>query len=182
MKTRFSSPFRILIITLAGLCLLSPTVFAVDYTHTIRLKKMTFAWNIQGEKLYVKLTGDTTSWVGIGFNPSYKMKDANYILGYVKRGRVKVSDAFGVREKEHIRDTAMRGRNDVTEVSGSEKDGITTIEFAMPMNSTEATDGKLDPNAFTEVLLAYGKNRDSFFERHSFRTSLRVNLSTGQYR
>jgi len=158
-----------------------PAALATEYQHSIDLNKMTFSWSIQGEQLHVKLTAGTKGWVGIGFNPSQQMKDADYILGYVKNGKVSVTDAFGVRVKEHIDDTAMQGVNNVANVSGSESGGVTTIEFSIPLHSGDKADSRLKTNATVTVLLAFGRGRDDFQDRHRYRTSLQVNLSTGQY-
>jgi hypothetical protein len=80
---------RILCILL-GLCVLSVTVvsgvFAADYSNEVKAKNMSFSWKIDGDKLAVKMSAKTKGWVGIGFNPSDKMKDADFILGYVKKG------------------------------------------------------------------------------------------------
>ena len=75
---------------LLGLYVLSITaasgVFAADYSHEVKAKKMSFSWKIDGDKLAVKMSAKTKGWVGIGFNPSDKMKDADFVLGYVKKG------------------------------------------------------------------------------------------------
>ncbi len=180
-KNRFSF-VRVVLILFLSIALFQSAAFSVDYQHKIKLRKIAFAWKIEGDKLYVRLTGGTKGWVGIGFNPGTKMQDANFVIGYVKKGQVKVIDAFGVRPKEHINDTAMKGQNNVTDVSGSQKGRRTTIEFAIPMDSGDSADNKLNADGYTTVLLAFGKGRDSFHSRHRFRTRLKVNLSTGQYR
>lgn len=159
-----------------------PLSFAVEYEHEIVLKRMTFAWKVARQQLYVKLTGETTGWVGIGFNPTHQMKDANYVLGYVKRGKVKMIDAFGVRAKEHIKDTLMEGSDNVTVISGKEEGNTTTIEFSIPLDSGDVADGKIEPTGLTTVLLAFGKRLDNFYSRHAARFILTVNLTTGEYK
>lgn len=180
MKTKSQIFIRLITILFFAFSLAPATALSIEYDHLIELKKMTFAWKIQGEKLHVKLTAQTKGWVGIGFNPSIKMQDASYVIGYVKNGSVVLTDAFGIRPKEHIDDTAARGTNDITEISGSEKGGTTTIEFAIPMNSGDSTDSKLSGDDYTNVLLAFGKGQDNFTERHRFRTRLMVNLGNGK--
>lgn len=181
MKRKLIKPTFLLALILFNLSFFHSAAVAVDYQHQIKLKKMSFSWSIKGEKLYVKITGATKGWVGIGFNPSLKMKDANYVLGFVKKGKVSVTDAFGVRNRQHIDDTALNGVNNVADVSGREKGKSTTIEFSIPMNTDDPADGKLSKDGYTNVLLAYGKGKDNFKDRHRYRTSLKVNLSTGQY-
>ena len=160
----------------------STPVQATNYDHEIKLRKMSFSWKIDKQRILIKLTAMTEGWVGIGFNPTRRMRDANFILGYVKGGNVMITDAFGVRAREHISDTSINGRNNVTSISGNERGGVTTIEFAIPLDSKDSADKKLTVNGFTTVLLAFGKGGDNFYSRHRFRSSLKVNLSTGNYR
>jgi DOMON domain len=160
--------------------LASSFVAAADYTHEVKAQKMTFAWKVNGDKLEIKLAAETTGWLAIGFNPTDGMKGANYILGYVKDGKVTLADDFGDTPVGHKADEKLGGTEDVTLIGGTEQGGTTTIEFAIPMNSADANDGKIDVNAETVVLLAYGPaDRDSFKTKHKFRTGLKVNLGTG---
>ncbi|THB78354.1 MAG: DOMON domain-containing protein [Desulfobulbaceae bacterium] len=152
---------------------------AETYQHQVEVKDMTFAWKIEGDTLHGKMSAKTKGWVAVGFNPSSKMKDANFILGYVKNGKAKVVDHFGDRSVGHSEDTKKGGTEDVTLVSGSEEKKITTIEFTIPMNSGDKLDGVLSADGDTVLLLAYGPDRDSFKTRHKFRDTKTVNLSTG---
>ncbi len=155
--------------------------YCKEYDHSLEVNNMNFSWKIDGENLIVKLSGKTTGWVGIGFNPSKRMKDANYVLGFVKKGKAKVTDDFGVEEKKHKADEKLGGKSDVTLIGGSEEDGMTTVEFSLPLDSGDTKDTVIDLNGDTTVLLAYGGKRDSFISAHKFRATLKVNLSTGMF-
>ena len=155
------------------------TIQAAEYDHEVKDKKIAFAWKVEGDKLAVKVAAETDGWVGIGFNPVKEMKGANFILGYVKKGEVKLDDDFGIDENSHKSDTALEGTEDVTLVGGTETGGVTTIEFTLPLESADKNDTKIDVNGNTTVLLAYGAGRDSFKSKHKYRTALKVNLSTG---
>lgn len=152
---------------------------AADYDHEVKDKKIAFAWKIEGDKLAVKLTAETDGWVGIGFNPIKQMKGANFILGYVKKGVVELDDDFGIDENSHKSDTKLEGTSDVILIGGTETGGVTSIEFTLPLDSADKNDTKIDVNGETTVLLAYGAGRDSFKSKHKYRTTLKVNLSTG---
>jgi len=152
---------------------------ASEYDHEVQAKKITFAWKIEGDNLAVKLSAETEGWVGIGFNPVKEMKGANFILGYVKNGKVVLEDDFGSGQNSHKADTKLDGTSDVTLVGGLEKDGMTTVEFTIPLNSVDKNDTKIDANGENIVLLAYGSGRDTFLAKHKYRTALKVNLSTG---
>ncbi|MCI5144359.1 MAG: DOMON domain-containing protein [Candidatus Electrothrix sp. AR3] len=155
--------------------------FAQEYDHETKVQNMSFSWKVDASELKVKLSAKTTGWVGVGFNPSSKMKDANFILGYVKKdGKVKISDEYGDSEHSHKTDKKLGGAKNVTLVDGSEKDGLTTVEFTLPLSSGEKTDTVIDPKGETVVLLAYGGARDSFKAKHTFRTAITVNLLSGE--
>lgn len=163
----------------AVLCLIVANVQAAEYDHEVKDKNISFAWKVVGDTLAVKLSAETEGWVGIGFNPIDEMKGANFILGYVKNGEVKLDDDFGIDENSHKSDTKLGGTSDITLVGGSESGGMTTIEFTIPLQSADKNDTKIDVNGDTTVLLAYGAGRDSFLSKHKYRTALLVNLSTG---
>ena len=168
---------------LLGLCVLSVTVasgaFAADYSNEVKAKKMSFSWKIDGDKLAVKMSAKTKGWVGIGFNPSDKMKDADFVLGYVKKGKAKIIDEFGVGVAKHSSDKKLGGTVDAVLVGGTEEGGITTIEFTIPLKSADKHDSVIDVKGDTVVLLAYGPDRDSFKTKHKYRETLKVNLTTG---
>ena len=159
---------------------LCSTVYAASYDHEITAHKMTFSWKVDGANLNVRLSAPTKGWVAIGFNPSKEMKDAKFVLGYVKDGKAVLSDEFGTGENKHDAVEDLGGKSDVTLVGGTEAGGITTIEFTLPLVAKDTKGGKIDPAADTVVLLAYGPDHDSFKMKHKFRTSLTVNLTTGK--
>ncbi len=170
---------------LAGICVLLLSsvsgVYGAAYDHEIKAKKMTFNWKIDGDTLAVKVSAKTKGWVGIGFNPSEKMKDANFVLGYVKKGKAKIIDEFGVDTTKHSSDKKLGGTADAVLVAGTEEGGVTTIEFTIPLKSADEYDNAIDTGDDIVVLLAYGPDRDSFKTRHKYRTSLKVNLATGVF-
>lgn len=152
---------------------------SAEYQHSLTVEKMTFDWSIEGDQLAVKLSAPTTGWVAVGFNPSNKMKDANIVIGYVKKGKVKIVDDFGTGASQHKADTKVGGVENVTVVGGSEEGGATTLEFSIPLNSGDEKDGVIDPNADTTVILGYGPERDSFRMKHDFNATFVVNLGSG---
>ncbi len=166
-------PFALLF-TLAG------NAYSADYQHSIDVDKMKFSWSIDGDKLAASVSGPTTSWVAVGFNPTNTMKNADIIIGYVKKGKVTIKDEFGTSGSQHKSDKKIGGESNVTVVGGSEENGVTTIEFTIPLNSGDVKDTTIVPDGDTVLIFAYGKGRDSFRVKHQFRTTLTVNLSTGE--
>lgn len=175
MKSTFT-----LLSALAVSTLLAGNLKAEGYQHSLTVDKMTFDWSVKGDQLAVKLAAPTTGWVAIGFNPTEKMKGANIIIGYVKDGKVEISDDFGTTAIRHAADTSQNGKENVTIVGGSEQGSTTTLEFSLPLHSEEATDGTtIDPNADTVIILAYGPDMDSFKTKHKYDKTITVNLGSG---
>ena len=155
------------------------SVQSASYDHEMEAKGATFAWKVDGDTLHGKVSAKTKGWVAVGFNPSKKMKDANYIIGYVKDGQPEVADHFGDKSTGHSPDEKLGGTSDVTLVGGSEEGGITTIEFTIPLDSGDKYDSALSADGDTVVLLAFGPDRDSYKPRHKNKATKTVNLSTG---
>ncbi len=170
---------------LTGCCLVFLVNFCfaqeITYQHSAAIEQITFSWAVEGELLHIKLSAKTTGWVGIGFNPTKGMKDANFILGYVKKGKVKLRDDYGTSERTHSKDTKDGGQENFTNAAGKEANGTTEISFTIPLDSGDSKDNVIKPDGETTVLLAYGAGRDSFLSKHQFNGVLKVNLSTGKY-
>lgn len=163
--------------------LLSFSAVAMEYKHTLENKKMTFSWSYDDENLYVKISGKTKSWVGIGFNPEKAMSGANIILGYVKKGKLNIEDHYGNRKTGHKSDKALGGTDDFKDAVGTEEKGVTTISFTLPLKLSEKWDNAkkpIDPEGKTLVMLALGKRGDNFSSLHEYRWMYEVNLATGE--
>jgi len=152
------------------------------YSHGIAAREMRFFWTLQGDNIDVKISAPTNGWMGIGFNPDVaeNMKGANFLIGFVKGGEAQVVDHYGTELKKHKEDEKIEGKSDVSNVSGSEQDGQTVLEFTVPLDSGDAKDKPVDAQGDTVVLLAYGRS-DSIVLKHRFRAILKVNLSTGEH-
>lgn len=159
--------------------LLAGPLDAAEYQHSLTVDKMTFAWSVAGDNLAVKLSAPTTGWVAIGFHPTNMMQDANIILGFVKDGKVEITDDFGTHPTQHTPDSIGGGQQNVTVIGGTESGNTTTLELSLPLSSGDANDGTIDPGADTKVMLAYGPNQDNAKLKHPFAKTITVNLATG---
>ena len=57
---------------------------------------------------------------------------------------------------------------------------MTTIIFTLPLDSGDAYDKPINPEGISRVMLAYGAGKDSFRNRHKYRTLYEINYSTGE--
>ncbi len=153
---------------------------AMEYQHTLEVRDMQFSWTIEEDQIHVELSAKTTGWVGIGFDPEKAMSGANIIIGAVKNGKFKIEDHYADRKRGHSNDEKLGGKNDVLDPSGTEVDGVTTISFSLPLNTGDTYDKPINPEGTTRIMLAYGAGKDSFRNRHPYRTVYEINLSTGE--
>jgi hypothetical protein len=150
------------------------------YAYKISVEKIDFSWMIEGSNLRVRLRAQTPGWVGVGFNPSEGMKDANFIMGFVKDGAATITNQHGISLTLHKKNEELGGTGHVMNPAGSGTDSETEISFTIPLKTGDKLDRPIEPKGDTVVLLAYGPARQLAMI-HSFRAKLRVNLSGGAY-
>ncbi len=144
----------------------------------IEVSGFTLRWETQaGGDLSVELTGPTTGWVAVGFDPSTMMLDANIIIGYVSGGDTFIRDDFGWQATSHRADTLMGGTHDVVIDGGSEAGGETQIRFTIPLDSGDQYDKPLVPGTTYPIILARGPaGADDFTTQHEFMTTAEITI------
>lgn len=134
-------------------------------------------WKIDGSMISVQVSGATTGWVAVGFDPSKQMADANIIIGYVENGEVFLRDDYGIGNVRHGADVDNGGTYDLTNVEGTEAGGVTTIRFTMPLESGDALDKPLIPGSRYKMIMARGPDgADDFGTYHGNRGAVEVTL------
>jgi len=163
-------------IGLAIFLLLTLEIFAqTDSFKKVTVKNITFEWKVEGKNLHVKLRAKTLGWIGVGFNPTKIMKDANIIIAYVKDGKVTIRDDFGTKEKRHASDIELGGQDNILNAKGTEENGATSIEFSIPLDSGDIYDQKLIPGKEYKIMFAMGEE-DSFTKKHKKKTKVTITL------
>ena len=123
-------------------------------------------WKAKGVSLTIRVSASTLGWVAVGIDPSTKMKDADYIIGYVKDGIATVEDQFGDTPYSHKRDKDLGGKDSILMKAGSEKNGVTTLTFSILLDSGDTYDKKIVAGKKYTVIVAYG-SADSMTMKHS---------------
>ena len=178
MKNKlWTSIILLWVILSVGLCFAG----SVEYDYKIAVENVVFEWKLASETIHIRLIAKTEGWIGIGFNPSKGMKDANFIIGYVEEGNVKVADHYGTTKRNHKEDTKLGGQINISNIAGKQDNGVTEMTFSIPLNPQDSMDRPIWTDKDNTVLLAYGTGRDSFRAKHQFKTALKVNLSTGEF-
>lgn len=153
------------------------TVSPGEYRHamTDSTTGITVSWQNDATLLHIGIVSPGTGWVGIGFDPTSRMQGANYILGAVADGVLSITDEFGVSGTLHRTDA----QSHVIQAAGREADGLTFVEFAIPLASGDAEDRPLSPGQTVTILLALSSSQDSFTARHTARSTTTITLDGG---
>jgi uncharacterized membrane protein len=113
-------------------------------------------WRVNGPNLDVRMSRSGTGWLGVGFGQTGTMEGSNILIGYVKDGKATVIDSFGNGPNQHLADVELGGTDDVTNVSGSIRDGAIHLAFTIPLTSGDVNDVALTPGESDRVIMAHG--------------------------
>lgn len=156
------------VLTLASLIITTISASAQVDWKTVESNGIKFDYKINGANLQGKVSCATNGWVAVGFDPDVKMMGADIIIGYVDANGAHVRDDFGNKEKFHVSDVSLGGIDNLTEIGGSEVNGVTEISFTTPLNSGDPFDKVLDPAQPHIIMMACGKaGTDNFTGLHS---------------
>ncbi|MBD3392937.1 MAG: hypothetical protein GF418_12600 [Chitinivibrionales bacterium] len=142
---------------------------------SLAVENFVFEHYIKDGRLHGTLSYPTKGWIAVGFKPVKRMKDANIIMGYADGDDFVVSDQFGTGTTSHKPDSAIGGTDDVLQGSCSEKNGVTSMWFVIPLDSGDEKDRKLTPGETVPVIFAAGK-KDSFHFKHGKVASKKITL------
>lgn len=145
-------------------------LFAQSPWQSVTVADVTFEYRVlaDGTTLEGKLTGETTGWVAVGFNPTSVMRNANIIIGYVSGTTAQIRDDWGNSNTSHVSDVSMGGSSNVTLIQGTEAAGVTMLNFTIPLNSGDQYDQALAVNQSYPIILARGANgADNYTGMHA---------------
>lgn len=163
--------------TSAALPSVDGIIKAGEYGGKTEIDGIEVNWTTERNALCVGIVSPGTGWVAIGFDPTTMMDKANVILGAVVNGAVVARDDVGTSQFSHGPDTSVGGADNLLAAAGREGDGKTTFEFAIPLNSGDASDRPLSIGQTVKIIVAYQATSDDFGERHSRRASGEIVLA-----
>jgi hypothetical protein len=144
---------------------------------TVEAIGMVMTWTVADDHLEVELSGPTTGWIAVGFNPTRAMRDADILIGYVDGSEVIMTDQFGTSMTTHAEDDRLGGESNVEVISGNDDGSRTTITFRIPLDSGDEYDHALTPGETYPVIFAYGEpgadNTDAY---HANRAGAEITL------
>merc|ERR1712176_372644 len=100
-------------------------------------------WKVEGEELTIELQGKTNGWVGMYFSGGRwrpGMKNADITLASMIDGEPYVADHYS----KNTYTRSLDERQDVTAVSGEERDGWTAVQFTKTVQKDPCDGGNDD--------------------------------------
>lgn len=141
-----------------------------EYDHTASFDNGNYQifWTIDADIISVGIAGKTTGWVGIGLKPSQMMKDADIILAGVANGTAYWADSFSTGNfGPHPLDTDLGGTDDIMNLSATETDGVTMVEFARKLNTSDRYDAVLAAGEEVPFIWAMATDDDPKFKHNT---------------
>lgn len=161
---------------LLALLLLCSATAALSAEKTAEFSKdWSFSWAFKADTIEFTMRAPTTGWISLGFNPTRRMKDADYILAYVEDGQIYISDEFGTGNTTHRSDVSLGGENSAKPISYTEDSNKTSITFSLPLSSGDQYDTVFVEGEKCKVLGAYSTSKN-FTTRHRKRSSVDIIL------
>jgi DOMON domain len=137
----------------------------VQKMNQITQNGMTITWQIEPDRLMLRMTAPTDGWVAIGFNDREGLAGTNLIMGCVKNGKAEVSDRHILAPGDHRSINELGGASAVELIGGTEVDGTTTLDFSLPLRSPDRWHHDLSTGKTYHLLMAF--SRDDDFAHHS---------------
>ena len=132
-----------------------------EYTHAALFASgsLEIHWKNDNDFLYMALNGQTKGWLSIGFEPSFSMKDADMIFGWVTDDEEIVLDLFSTGAfGPHPPDTELGGSDNILEYGGIEDETNTVIEFNRRLITQDIYDKELQQGQTVDIIWAMGSN------------------------
>eukprot|EP01117_Protostelium_nocturnum_P012386 TRINITY_DN4570_c0_g1_i4.p1 TRINITY_DN4570_c0_g1~~TRINITY_DN4570_c0_g1_i4.p1 ORF type:complete len:548 (+),score=121.01 TRINITY_DN4570_c0_g1_i4:177-1820(+) len=154
-----------------------PTSGAVAREISLLNDAYTLSWRfLNTETIEITMSAKTNGWVGFGLGSS--MLNADIYIGTFSNGNAQVLDYYGAEDQVRpTLDTAISGQNSVLTSSGKRENGVTTFVFTRRLVTGDARDVSIDPNAQTNIIVAYGGS--DALNYHQNRNPYSVNFNSG---
>lgn len=152
-----------------------------EYAHEATVGGVRLWWRNDAEYLYIAFEAKTNGWVAVGLDPERRMKGANYLIGILSEGQVKVYDAYGTGEvgATHPADEELGGKDNIVAFAGVQEGGLTRFEVQIPLDSGDPYDKPLKPGeAYTVIAASSGSAQ--FNAPHTSRSSGQMTLDVTQ--
>ncbi len=122
------------------------------------------------QELNIVLESPGSGWLAIGFDPTRRMADAKIIIAGFENENFLIEEHYGTGQTSHdkIEETYIKNSK------GERDDELSRTEFVIPLDEESRYD--LRKGETHTVILSYHNSSDNFFQRHTQRTKVEVEL------
>ncbi|MFT5819377.1 MAG: hypothetical protein ACI8ZM_000600 [Crocinitomix sp.] len=146
-----------------------------NWDKEINKNEMSVSWKYKEDRVHFEMAAPTTGWVTIGFNTTAGMSKAYLLMGRVVKGNAEVVEHCTSSPGNYKTITALGAQSSVKNISGTEADKQTTLQFSLPVQAKNKFARHLTKGTEYVMTLAYSREDD--FQHHStMRTSINVKL------
>jgi hypothetical protein len=136
-----------------------------EYDHTLELAggDYTLAWSISGDRITFGMSAKTGGWVAVGFDPVVVLDNADIVYGWVEddTGEARVIDAHSLgAHGPTLPDTSRGGTDDIEDFAGTQREGVTTVEFTRLLDTGDPLDSALRPGDGNKLVWMYARTDD----------------------
>ncbi len=150
-------------------------IAAGEYRNSRTFENYELWWTSDDTNIYIGMKARTQGWVAAGFDPESMMKDADIVIGYVKDGKLAISDQYSTGQfGPHKPDVEQGGTDDILASGGQSEGGFTTIEFKRKLDTGDRFDKALGKGTH-KIIWAYGSD-PQFTLKHASRGSAEIDL------
>ena len=123
---------------------------------------LTVLWSTDREFAWFALEARTEGWVSVGFGAEKAMKGADMAVGWVTpEGKAVIRDEYCTGEYgPHVPDGELGGKDDLIETAGSEKAGVTILEWKRRLDTGDRFDKPIPASGEMKILWALGASDD----------------------
>ena len=141
--------------------------------ESIAAAGVSFQWRVEGDYLYGQMEANTTGWIAVGFNTRSALAGTRLIMGYVQGDTVVVEEHIA-DPPNHYPKTQIGGIDGLSEVSGTELDGITRIRFRLLLDTG---DGEVPLIPGDTYFATFAWSHEDDLDHHSARRDgIHINL------
>jgi hypothetical protein len=139
-----------------------------SYINTMLLAGGLFrvSWTNSDDTISIGIKAQTVGWLAIAISPGMTKSRSDLIIGSVTGSQVNLIDSYDPGfAGSHPQDASIGGKNDLFDITGSESNGVTTIEFKRRLNTGDKFDIPL-VNGINSFVFAFGAD-DGMATEHS---------------
>ncbi len=141
----------------------------------IKKNGMEVTWAIKEDKITFTMNAPTDGWIAIGFNDSENMTGAYLLMGNVINNQPHLVEHYTKSPGNYSPLTNYGVMSRVVDLSGSETVNSTTLEFSLPIHSSDSYSRDLTKGKSYTMTMAFSREDD--FQHHSMmRTSVQIKL------